>query len=81
MNLDVDSLITFFKKNTKSSSKTEFTEQDAAAPAGGSTGGGGAAMPKWADTYTLKRGKANMLGLKGEKWETGITRGAANKIW
>jgi adenylate cyclase class 2 len=24
---------------------------------------------------------ANKLGLAGEKWETGLTRGAANQIW
>jgi hypothetical protein len=44
MNLDVESLIMFFKKNTKSSEKEEFTEQDAAAaPAGGS----GKTPKKW----------------------------------
>ena len=25
--------------------------------------------------------KANKLGASGEKWETGLTRGAANQIW
>jgi hypothetical protein len=55
-------------------------EQDAAAaPASPSSGGG--SVPKWADTYTLTRGKANKLGVAGEKWETGLTRGAANQIW
>ena len=50
MNLDVDFLISFFKKNTKSSDKEEFTEQDTAAssaPAGGSTGGSGKTPKKW----------------------------------
>ena len=79
MILDVDFLIDFFKKHTNEDSKGEMGEQDA--PATPSTGGGGGSVPKWADTYTLTRGKANKLGLAGEKWETGITRGAANKIW
>jgi hypothetical protein len=55
-------------------------EQDAAASTPPSSGGGGS-IPKWAETYTLTRGKANRLGASGEKWETGLTRGAANKIW
>jgi hypothetical protein len=82
MELDINYLISFFKKNTKSSEKIEFTEQESAgsSPAGG--GGGGAAMPKWADVVGgPKRGKANMLGKKGEKWETGLTRGVANQKW
>jgi hypothetical protein len=82
MILDVDFLIDFFKKHTNEDSKGEMGEQDAPAAASSpSTGGGGGSVPKWADTYTLTRGKANKLGLAGEKWETGLTRGAANKIW
>jgi hypothetical protein len=82
MILDVDFLIDYFKKHTNEDSKEEMGEQDAAASSPApSTGGGGGSVPKWADTYTLTRGKANKLGLAGEKWETGITRGAANKIW
>jgi len=83
MILDVDFLIDYFKKHTKEDSREEMGEQDA--PAASSSpapsGGGGGSIPKWADTYTLTRGKANKLGLSGEKWETGLTRGAANKIW
>jgi len=47
MNLDVESLIFFFKKNTKSSEKEEFTEQDASA--GGTTGSAstGKTPKKW----------------------------------
>ena len=81
MNLDVDFLIGFFNKHTTDNNKKEMGEQDAAPSAAPSTGGGGGSVPKWADTYTLTRGKANKLGLAGEKWETGITRGAANQIW
>ena len=88
MNLDVDYLIDFFNKNSYEVSDeietSELDEQDAAAAApstGGSTGGGGGNVPKWEDSYPLKRGKANMLWKAGEKWSTGLTRGAANQIW
>jgi hypothetical protein len=82
MNLEVDFLIDFFRKHTPSKSKGEIGEQEtAAAPATPSSGGGGKAPPKWSDVYPIKRGKANMLGKAGEKWETGATRGAANQIW
>jgi hypothetical protein len=76
MTLDIDALIDFFQKNT-STSKNEIGEQEAAA----STGGGGKAPPKWADSYSLKRGKSNPLMKSGQKWETGLTRGSANQIW
>ena len=58
-------------------------EQEATPPpAGGSTGGTGKAPPKWSDVHGgPKRGKANMLGKGGEKWETGMNRGVANQIW
>jgi hypothetical protein len=83
MILDVDFLIDYFKKHTKEDSKEEMGEQDApaAAPSSAPSTGGGGSVPKWADTYNLTRGKANKLGLAGEKWETGLTRGAANQIW
>jgi hypothetical protein len=89
MNLDVDYLIDFFTKNSDPVNDEEETgeigEQEAAAAAAPapSTGGGGGGgnVPKWADSYQTKRGKANMLGKGGEKWETGLTRGAANQIW
>ena len=84
MELDVDFLIDFFRKNTPSKSKGEIGEQEAAAaPSSPSSGGGGGgkAPPKWSDIYPIKRGKANMLGKAGEKWESGLTRGAANQIW
>lgn len=79
MILDVDFLIGFFKKHSKESNKGEMGEQDAASAPAPSSGGG--SIPKWSDSYTLTRGKANKLGLSGEKWETGLTRGAANQIW
>jgi hypothetical protein len=81
MILDVDFLIGFFKKHSEENNKGEMGEQEAAASPAPSSGGGGGSVPKWADSYTLTRGKANKLGLAGEKWETGLTRGAANQIW
>jgi len=77
MILDVDVLIQFFKKYSDGYDKQEVGEQEAA-PA---SGGGGTKVPKWADSYTITRGKANRLGASGEKWDTGLKRGAANQIW
>jgi hypothetical protein len=81
MNLEVDYLIHFFQKNTPNSTKEEMEEQDDATSASSPSTGGGGSVPKWADSYNLKRGKANMLGRGGEKWNTGLTRGSANQIW
>jgi hypothetical protein len=77
--IDMDTLIDIFNQLAKQ--KDEFTEQDAGGDAGGESSGGGSNVPKWADGYQLKRGKANMLGKQGEKWNTGIARGPANQIW
>ena len=84
MELNIDNLIYFFQKNTRISSEKpeEMGEQDA--PDTSSAGGSSApssSVPKWADLYALKRGKANMLGKSGEKWNTGLNRGLANQIW
>jgi hypothetical protein len=80
MNLDVDNIIMFFDKlaGQESIDKEEMEEQEAA-PAAGSTGGG--SVPKWADSYPIKVGKANPRMKSGEKWNTGLTRGSANQIW
>jgi hypothetical protein len=78
MILDIDFLIDFFNKLSFSGTKDEMGEQEDTAPA--STGGGGK-VPKWSDSYTITRGKANRLGAAGEKWNTDIKRGAANQIW
>ena len=81
MILDVDFLIDFFTKNSELNKEeddfSEIGEQEgeAAAP---STGGGGS-VPKLADSYTLTRGKGNQIALT--KWNTGLSRGAANQIW
>jgi len=49
MDLDINFLISFFKKNTITEGRGEFTEQEAAAPAGGTTPstGGGKTPKKW----------------------------------
>jgi hypothetical protein len=76
---DINALIDFFKKYTPEvESKDEMGEQE---DTSSSSGGGGGSVPKWADFYTLTRGKGNMLGKSGEKWKTGLNRGAANQIW
>ena len=88
MNLDVDYLIDFFTKNSESNNDEEIDgeieEQDeapaAAAPSTGG-GGGGGSVPKWADVYGFKQGKANPKTAGSPKWETGLTRGLANQIW
>jgi hypothetical protein len=81
MNLDVDFLIDFFNKHSggfDEDIKDEIGEQE---EGGSTTSSGGGSVPKWADSYPLKRGKANPLMKSGEKWNTGITRGSANQIW
>ena len=83
MELNVDNLISFFQEYS-GDKKQEMEEQDAAAPAAGAAPSGGGStrnVPKWADLYAIKRGKANMLGKGGEKWNTGLNRGVANQIW
>jgi len=78
MDLNVDYLIGFFKKNSYGGEgKEEMGEQDAPAASSPSSG----SVPKWEDTYKTTRGKANPLTKSGEKWNTGLTRGAANQIW
>lgn len=79
---DINALIDFFKKYTSNGEpREEMEEQDDAAASTPSSGGSGGTIPKWSDFYTLTRGKANMLGKAGEKWQTGLNRGAANQIW
>lgn len=82
MNLDVDFLINFFEKNTKSKN-TELGEQDAAGGGGGTTGKGNNPS-KWADTVGgPTRGVANSLPKKGQYWAQihgGPKRGPANKL-
>ena len=83
MELDIDVLISIFEKYSVSRNKSEIDEQDAPSSGGGTGTGAGtsSSVPKWADLYSIKRGKGNMLGKAGEKWSTGLNRGLANQIW
>ena len=81
---DVDYIIALLKKlttNSEKSSKDELDEQDAASGGGGSTSNTNKRGSNWDELYVVTRGKANMLGKKGEKWTTGIKRGPANQVW
>jgi len=80
MNLNVDTLIYFFKKYSETRN-TEIGEQSEA----GSGGGGKGNNPsKWADTVGGPvRGVANSLPKKGQYWAQihgGPKRGPANKL-
>ena len=81
---DVDYIIALLKNLTtdgKKGSKDELGEQDAAAGGGGATSNTNKRGSNWKELYATVRGKANMLGKEGEKWETGIKRGPANQVW
>jgi hypothetical protein len=83
MTQDVDYIIDLLKNLTtdgKKGKKDELGEQDAAAGGGGG-GNTNKRGSNWNELYATVRGKANMLGKKGEKWETGIKRGSANQVW
>jgi hypothetical protein len=82
MKFDIDLYINILNNFSGNSTKTEMGEQDA----GGAAAGGGSSNTNkrgsnWNELYKVNRGKANMLGLKGEKWQTGLTRGVANQVW
>jgi hypothetical protein len=90
MKSDIEQILELLRKfedEESEESTQEMKEQEAGgagASSGGSTGGGGGvpSVPKWADVVGgPKRGKANMLGKKGEKWTTGLNRGVANQLW
>lgn len=83
MKFNIDLYINLLRSLSGNDSvNSEISEQGEAAPSGG--GGstqGYPKVPKWEEFYQTKRGKANMLGKAGEKWTTGLTRGAANQVW
>ena len=86
MTQDIDYIISLLKElttdNGKKSSKEELGEQDAAAGGGGGgTSNTNKRGSNWNELYVTVRGKANMLGKKGEKWESGVKRGNANQVW
>ena len=85
MTQDVDYIISLLKElttgNEKKSSKDELGEQDAAPAGGGTTSNTNKRGSNWDELYVVTRGKANMLGKKGEKWDSGVKRGTANQVW
>ncbi len=83
---DVDYIISLFQKLTTSDKnrgdKNELGEQDAAAGGGGgATSNTNKRGSNWDELYVLTRGKANMLGKKSEKWQSGVKRGVGNQVW
>ena len=85
MTQDVDYIISLLKElttdNRKKGSKDELGEQDAAAGGGGGTSNPNKRGSNWSELYVTTRGPANMLGKKGEKWDSGVKRGSANQVW
>ena len=81
MRTDIDYIISLMKEYTPKTDNIELGEQDTPSDGGGS-GGGSNAPSTWADSVGSKvsRGKANMLGKAGEKWESGLSRGPANQL-
>ena len=75
---DIDTYISLLNNISGEPMKDEIGEQDAAA--GATTSNTNKRGSNWNELYTLKRGKANILGKKGEKWTTGLTRGVANQL-
>jgi hypothetical protein len=76
MELDINNLISFFKKNTKSPEKVEFTEQEAAGAS--SAGSGGKTPRKWSSNR--KFGKTYMNDPK-YVWKSDLVRGPANQLF
>jgi hypothetical protein len=81
MKVDIDTYIDLLN-SLSGEEKVEMSEQDAAAggDAGATTQNTNKRGSNWNELYSLKRGKANMLGKKGEKWSSGLTRGLANQL-
>jgi hypothetical protein len=77
---DIDSIISLMKEYTFSDKKGkgELGEQDADGAGTSNTNKRGS---NWDELYALVRGKANMLGKKGEKWQSGVKRGVGNQVW
>lgn len=79
---DIDTYISLLNNISGEPIKDEIGEQDAGggAAAGATTSNTNKRGSNWNELYSIKRGKANMLGKKGEKWSTGLTRGLANQL-
>ena len=54
-------------------------DEESGGDASAAPSGGYPTVKKHSETYPTKRGKANTLDMK-TKWESGVTRGKANKI-
>lgn len=80
MKNDVDYLISLMKEYTFSEkergNKSEIGEQESSAETSNTNKRGST----WSELYAQVRGKANMLGKKGEKWDSGVKRGIANQV-
>jgi len=81
MKFDIDLYIDILNSFSDNGAKMELGEDEPASGGGGGTSNTNKRGTNWNELYSLKRGKANMLGLKGEKWSTALTRGIANQIW
>ena len=82
MNFNIDLYISLLRSlSSDNSINSELSEEGEASGGGGGSTPGYPKVPKWEEFYQTKRGKANMLGKAGEKWTTGLTRGAANQVW
>jgi hypothetical protein len=83
MNTNIDFLIELMDKYTTSKVDAEMEEQatTSAAPQASSSAQGYPPVTKWEDRpNATKRGKANPLMKKSEKWSTGLTRSVANTL-
>ncbi len=81
MKFDIDSYINILNNLSGDYNKMEIGEDEPAAGGAGATSNTNKRGTNWNELYTLKRGKANRLGIKGEKWTTELTRGVGNQIW
>jgi hypothetical protein len=80
MKFDIDLYIDILNSFSGDYNKMEMHEDEPAA-GGGATSNTNKRGSNWNELYTLKRGPSNMLGLKGEKWSSNLTRGTANQVW
>lgn len=80
MKNDVDYLIFLMREHTfsekKRGNKSEIGEQESTAGTSNTNKRGST----WSELYAQVKGKANMLGKKGEKWDSGVKRGLANQV-
>ena len=81
MKFDIDLYIDILNNFSGETTKEEIGEDDAATGAAGGTTNTNKRGSNWNELYKITRGKANMLGLKGEKWQTGLTRSVSNQVW